>query len=44
MYICLVHADRMYGCVDVAPSTATDTQTQTAIDAQANAEMGVMMK
>lgn len=44
MYVCLVHNDRMFGWVDVAPSTATDVPTQAAIDAAATAEIRQMTR
>jgi len=43
MYVCLVHNDRMYGWVEVAPANATDVPNQAAIDAQASAELAQMM-
>jgi plastocyanin len=43
MYVCLVHNDRMFGWVDVAPANASDVQDQAAIDAQANSEISQML-
>lgn len=38
-YQCLVHADRMWGTVEVIPSSAAEVPSQDAIDAQSQLEM-----
>jgi plastocyanin len=43
MYVCLVHTDRMFGWVEVAPPDATNVPDQAAVDVQANAEITQML-
>jgi len=43
MYICLIHSDRMFGWVDVAPADATDVDQQADVDARASSEIGALM-